>query len=228
MSSPDGRPPGMRDQTGVPSFPSGLPEVTTGAQGDPYRRRSGFLLAGGSPWTPVVMLRTGHTGMRTHQPRLCRAGAPGQCPKPSKHASAKSMKRKRQRVVPECPHPRSAWAKPNHTCQGTESENQPRAELGPLTRVVASGRPSEAEGANAFSSSEGGLPARRGLLISSHRWQSPVLHRTQNGYPRVIALAVPKELGISRSRRCRRARQRWCGRARLCRPSGCSPMRRSC
>jgi hypothetical protein len=43
----------------------------------------------------------------------------------------------------ECPHRRSAWAKPNHTCQGAESENQPQAKKGPLTRVVASGRPSD-------------------------------------------------------------------------------------
>jgi hypothetical protein len=33
------------------------------------------LRVGGSPWTPVVRLRPGHTGMRTHQPRLCCANA---------------------------------------------------------------------------------------------------------------------------------------------------------
>jgi hypothetical protein len=43
----------------------------------------------------------------------------------------------------ECPHRRSAWAKPNHTGQGADSETRPRARKGPLTRVVASGRPSD-------------------------------------------------------------------------------------
>jgi hypothetical protein len=63
----------------------------------------------------------------------------------------------------ECPHPRSAWAKPNHTGQGTDSETRPRAGKGPLTRVVASGRPSEGEGANSLNPIRGRSARRRGI-----------------------------------------------------------------
>jgi hypothetical protein len=64
-----------------PHSRTACPRVTTGAQGDPYRLRSGSLFVGGSPWTPVVRLRPGHTGMRTPQAELC-ADARGQDPLP--------------------------------------------------------------------------------------------------------------------------------------------------
>jgi hypothetical protein len=44
---------GLRGGIGLASSPSaGLPEVTTGARGNPYRFRFGLLLAGGSPGRP--------------------------------------------------------------------------------------------------------------------------------------------------------------------------------
>jgi hypothetical protein len=61
-----------------------------------------------------------------------------------KRTSATNWKRASAKELGlECPHRRSAWAKPNHTGQGADSENQARARKGPLTRVVASGRPSD-------------------------------------------------------------------------------------
>jgi hypothetical protein len=96
-----------------------------------------------------------------------RERAPVSARRPEKRASAIE-------VVPECPHPRSAWAKPNHTGQGTDNDNQPRTKTGPLTRVVASGRPSEAEGASRFSPHPREVcpPGRASFVV-----QSPVQHK---------------------------------------------------
>jgi hypothetical protein len=83
--------------------------------------------------------------MRIRRPRSAppRSRSPGQRPRRKKRASATE-------VGLECPHRRSAWAKPNHTGQGAESENQAPSENRPLTRVLASGRPSDAGGASAL------------------------------------------------------------------------------
>jgi hypothetical protein len=87
----------------------------------------------------------------------------------------------------ECPHPRSAWAKPNHTGQGVRPRESAihKSPTDSLTRVVASGRPAEGEGTSPSPprdsrapcpSSEGGLPPA-GTLVGPAALQSLVPSR---------------------------------------------------